>query len=313
MLDSVECPSNAESEANQAISDILTRTDALLDRSSTKLLAVGVGHSGGIDPLTGQCLYWHCRNHWKGVPLKEIFSEHYGVPCLVNDSVHCMALAEKTFGVARDENTFLLINFGQGIGSGLFIEGQPYRGAAGIAGELGHMTILPGGPRCSCGNRGCLEILASGQSMVDAAVQALSDNVTTHLREITSNDPSRITVEAICEAARCGDRLARRIISQAASYIGIAVANLINLINPPLIVLAGGAISAAEDLLFEPILREASAFAFEVAYAKTKIVRSTLDCYSAARGATLMVTRPALKHFWNRAFAADLATAAPVS
>ncbi len=313
VLDSVECSSNAGGEVNQAISDIFERTDAILKRSSMKLLAVGVSHSGGIDPVTGQCLYWHCQNHWKGVPLKEVFSEHYGVPCLVDDSVHCMALAEKTFGVARDQDTFVLINVGQGMGSGLFIEGQLYRGAAGIAGELGHMTILPGGPRCSCGNRGCLEILASGRSMMDAAVQALSDNVTTHLQEITSNDPAGITVEAICEAARCGDRLARRIINQAASYIGIAVANLINLLNPPLIVFAGGAISAAEDLLFEPIVREASAIAVEVAYAKTKIVRSTLDSYSAARGATLMVTRPALKRFWNRAFAAELATAGPVS
>jgi len=307
ILGSEERLSNARAEVSTALNGILATSDALLEKSGVtreKLLSVGVSHSGGIDPQTGECLYWHFAMHWKGVPIRRIFSDHYGVPCQVDDSVHCMTLAEKTFGEAKDADTFVLINVGQGIGSGLFIQGQLFSGAAGTAGELGHTTIVPGGPRCSCGNRGCLEILASGKSMIDAAGQALSDNVTTILQELVANDPGAITLEAISTAARSGDRLARRIISQAGSYIGIAVANLINFFNPPLIVFAGGAIEAAQDLLMDVIAREASASAFEPAYAKTRIVRSPLDSLSAARGAALMVTRAVVKSFWNKVFAA---------
>jgi len=303
ILRSIEQPSNARADLDTALKAILDAIDSLLADYGVprdKLRAIGISHSGGIDPKSGVCLYWHLAMHWKGVPLKKLFSDYYGVPALVDDSVHCMALAEKTFGAALSTDTFILINVGQGIRSGLFIDGQLFRGAEGIAGELGHTTILPGGPRCSCGNRGCLESLASGKSIMDATMAALGDNVTTSLQEIASHDPAGITVDAISAAARGGDRLARRIISQAGSYLGIAVANLINLLNPPLIVFAGGTIAAAEELLMETIIREASASAFEVAFTKTKIVRSPLDNFAAARGAALLVTKPALKEFWNK-------------
>ncbi len=305
ILNSVEKPSNARGDLDKALKAIMDATDAILAESGVpreKLLAVGVSHSGGIDPRSGICLYWHLAMHWKGVPLKKLFSDHFRVPAQVDDSVHCMALAERTYGVAQGTDTFVLINVGQGIGSGLFIDGQLFRGAVGIAGELGHTIILPGGPRCSCGNRGCLESLASGKSMMDAAMAALNDNVTTSLQEIASSDASGITVESISEAARGGDRLARRIISQCGSYIGTAVANLINLLNPPLIVFAGGTVVAARELLMDTIIREASASAFEVAYSKTTIVRSSLDHLAAARGAALMVTKQALGEFWDKVF-----------
>ncbi len=303
ILASEECPSNARADISTALQGILLTADSVLERSGVErngLLAVGVSHSGGIDPQNGVCLYWHLAMHWKGIPIRKIFSERYGVPCMVGDSVHCMTLAEKTYGAAQKTETFVLINIGQGIGSGLFIDGELYRGAAGVAGELGHTIVAPGGPRCGCGNRGCLEILSSGKSMMDAAVAALGENVTTELQELTANDPTAVTVEIIGVAARNGDRLARRIINQAGSYIGIAVANLINLLNPPLIVLTGGALEATGDILLEAILREASGSAFEVAFGKTRIVRSSLDRLAAARGAALLVTRPVLKGLWGK-------------
>ncbi len=308
VLGSTERLSHARMDVDTALGGTFAAADELLQRSEIpreKLLAVGVSHSGGIDPQTGECLYWHFAMHWKGVPLKKIFSDHYGAHCQVDDSVHCMTLAEKTFGDAKDADTFVLINVGQGIGSGLFIQGQLFHGASGTAGELGHTTILPGGPRCTCGNRGCLEILASGKSMIDAAGQALSDNVTTTLREIVSGGAGDINLQAISSAARSGDRLARRIIGQAGVYLGMAVGNLINFLNPPLIVFTGGAIDAAQELLMDVITREASASAFEPAHAKTKIIRSPLDSLSAARGAALLVTRPVMRAFWSRVFASS--------
>jgi predicted NBD/HSP70 family sugar kinase len=196
----------------------------------------------------------------------------------------------------------VLINVGQSISSALFIDGELLRGAAGIAGEIGHTIIVPEGPRCYCGNRGCLEILASGKSVIDKAIAALNENVTTALKEAADSDPEGIRLEAICAAARAGDRLASRLLKDAGAYIGIAVANLVNLLNPPLIILAGGAMAAAGDLLLETIQREARASAFEVAFTTTTISSSTLDRLSAARGAALRATRPALQRFWDQAF-----------
>jgi len=304
---SSQTPSDhAQVAVDSALEGILSASDAVLAGAGLpreKLLAVGVSHSGAIDVHTGECLYWHLAMQWKGAPLKRVFERHYGVTCEVDDAVHCMALAEKAFGAAQNAGTFVLINVGQSISSALFIDGELLRGAAGIAGEIGHTIILPEGPRCYCGNRGCLEILASGKSVIDKAIAALNENVTTALKDAAASDPGALTLEAVCSAARAGDRLASRLLKDAGAYIGIAVANLVNLLNPPLIILAGGAMAAAGDLLLETIRREAKASAFEVAFATTTILSSPLDRLSAARGAALRATRPALQRFWDRAFA----------
>jgi predicted NBD/HSP70 family sugar kinase len=306
VLASLQTPSShARVGIEAALKGIFEVADSVLGRAALpreKLLAVGISHSGAIDVQTGECLYWHLAMQWKGVPLKRVFSEYYGVTTEVDDAVHCMALAEKAYGTAQDENTFVLINVGQSISSALFIEGELFRGAAGIAGEIGHIIILPEGPRCYCGNRGCLEILASGKSVIDKAIAALNENTTTALQQVAARDPAGITLEAVCSAARSGDRLASRLLKEAGAYIGIAVGNIVNLLNPPLIVLAGGAMAAAGDLLLEAIRREAGSSAFEVAFAETKIVNSPLDRLSAARGAALNATRLALRSFWDRIF-----------
>jgi glucokinase len=138
--------------------------------------------------------------------------------------------------------------------------------------------------------------------VIDKAIAALNENTTTALQQVAARDPAGITLEAVCSAARSGDRLASRLLKEAGAYIGIAVGNIVNLLNPPLIVLAGGAMAAAGDLLLEAIRREAGSSAFEVAFAETKIVNSPLDRLSAARGAALNATRLALRSFWDRIF-----------
>jgi predicted NBD/HSP70 family sugar kinase len=306
ILASAQIPSpHARLDVDAALRGILEVADGVLAGSPQpphKLLALGVSHSGAIDARTGECLYWHLAMQWKGASLKKVFSEHYGVICEVDDAVHCMALAEKAFGLARDLDTFVFINVGQSISAALFLEGDLFRGAAGIAGEIGHTIVVPEGPRCYCGNRGCLEILASGKTVLDKAIAALNENVTTVLRDTASADPASVSLESVGSAARSGDRLAVRLLKEAGAYIGIAVGNIVNLLNPPVIVLGGGVMAAAGDLMLETIRREAGASAFEVAFAKTKIVASPLDRLSAARGAALQATRPVLRRYWEQIF-----------
>ncbi len=294
-----ELPSPAQGPVDQAMERILAAIDSVLVEANVpreKLLALGISHSAGCDPETGECLYWHAAMHWRGTPLKRIFADRYRVPVYIDDCVHCMALAEKEFGEARDENTFVFINVGYGIGGGLFINGELFRGASGIAGELGHVIIVPGGTRCTCGNFGCLEALASGRALTREVAAALKEDVTTVLRDRQAEaGHSAPTATMIREAADQGDRVARRLIRQAGEHLGIAVANLLNLLNPPLIVLGGGVVSALGELLEEDILREAGARAFDVAFRRARIARSALDSLGAARGAALLATRPAME------------------
>jgi len=302
VLGSKETQSNARADLETASKSLLAATDSLLIDSRVpreKLRAIGISHSGGIDPETGKCLYWHSARHWTGVPLRQMFGDRYGVPTRVDDSAHCMAFAEKVFGKGQDSSDFVFINVGQGIGAGLFLGGRLYKGTSGVAGELGHTIIKPDGPRCSCGNHGCLEALASGGSMMDTALAAVKDNVTTVLWE-TVDRGEPITVQTISRAARAGDRLARRILENAGLYLGLAIANLVNLLNPPLIVLGGGCMETAGDLLLDEIIRAASGAAFEAAYSRTRITTSELGPMAAARGAALMVTQPALESIWNQ-------------
>ncbi|MBM3792001.1 MAG: ROK family protein [Acidobacteria bacterium] len=306
ILTSSQIPSShARVEIDSAVRTILAVSDSVLAQSGLpreKLLAVGVSHSGAIDVHSGSCLYWHLAMQWKGVPLKKIFQDHYQVTCEVDDAVHCMAHAEKAYGLAQAADTFTLINVGQSISAALFLEGELFRGATGIAGELGHTIILPEGPRCYCGNRGCLEILASGKSIIDKANTALKENVTTVLRDVAPADSTGISMEAVCRTAAAGDRLAGRLIKEAGGFIGLAVANMINLLNPPLIILSGGMAAAAGNLLLDAVVREAGVHAFEIAFSGTTIAVSPLDRLNAARGAALRATRPALKAFWDRIF-----------
>jgi N-acetylglucosamine repressor len=315
VIGSTETLSNARTDLDTAVRSMLAATDSLLFESRAsrdKLRAIGISHSGGIDPKTGVCLYWHSARHWKGVPLRQMFVDRYGVPATVDDSAHCMALAERMFGRAQDQEDFVFINIGQGIGAGLFLKGQLYKGSSGVAGEFGHCIINPDGPRCSCGNHGCLEAVASGGAMMETAVAAVKDNVTTALWEAADRGEP-ITIQAISAAARAGDRLARKILGNAAAHMGLGIANLINLLNPPLIILGGGCIETAGDLLLEDIIRSASGAAFEAAYSNTRILPSELDGMAAARGAALMVTQPALESIWNQRVRASKSSAALLS
>ena len=298
-----ELPSPAQGPVHEAMDRILAAIDSVLVEANVpreKLLAMGISHSAGCDPETGVCLYWHAAMHWKGTPLRGIFADRYRVPVYIDDCVHCMALAEKEYGVAQDEDTFLFVNVGYGVGGGLFLNGELYRGASGIAGELGHVIIVPGGTRCTCGNFGCLEALASGRALTRAAQAALDEDVTTRLRDRLTDTGHSVPIATLLrEAADQGDRVARRLIRQAGEYLGIAVANLLNLLNPPLIVLGGGVVSALGDLLEEDILRESGARAFEVAFQRARIVRSAVDSLGAARGAALLATRPTMERLFH--------------
>ncbi|HLH34284.1 MAG TPA: ROK family protein [Alloacidobacterium sp.] len=205
---------------------------------------IGIAHSGVIDSKTGVVLSYPRPGQmaeWKNVPLRELFEKEFDLPCLVEDSVRTSTIAEKCFGAARDLNNFLYIDVGMGVGAGIFLDGRIYEGAGGRAGEFGHITVNENGSLCSCGNTGCLQTVASCAAIIQNVRSAMEQGTDSRIREAIGDDLEKVSIELIAQAAREDDSLAYRVLQRSASYIGIGLANLINLLNPSVVIFGGGA------------------------------------------------------------------------
>ena len=244
-----------------------------------RLHGTGVALSGITDRGTGGCVYFRNQRSWEGFPVGRRLRELIGLPCAVDDSSRMMAVAERIYGVCRAVDNFVLISIGLGTGCGIFIDGELFRGTNGYGGELGHMVIKENGPRCVCGNFGCLESFASGYAVERRLREALADNVYSSMMHLSS-----VTARDILEHAERGDKLAYSIISDAAGHLGIGIANIINIFNPQKVVLAGG-LARAGQLLLEPARRILKGAALGFSGSKCTIELSSLDEYAAATGA----------------------------
>lgn len=215
-----------------------------LSAQSDRVIGVGVGASGLVESESGVNI-WAPGLEWRNVPLADLLSQRMGLPVTVENNVRCMALAETIFGAGQGKPVLAFVYARIGVGAGLVVDSHIYRGAGHAAGEIGHWTMLPtGGERCRCGNTGCLETLISERVIVEDAARtdpALVDG---------QADP----MEAIFAAARKGHTPVRQMLEERAVYAGIALANLVNALNPDVIVL-GGLLDRGYDI-FGPVLKE---------------------------------------------------------
>lgn len=211
-----------------------------------------MGHSGVIDSENGVVLSFPRpgqMTEWKNVPLGQMLTREFGVPCMLEDSVRAIATGERYFGHGAGLGDFIYIDVGMGIGAGIFVNGSLYRGPGGSAGEFGHMTVNENGPMCCCGNNGCLEAMASCTAIIQAARAALQKGVSSKIRDLTQGNLQQITVEQIVQAADANDSLAFRVLDEAVTHIGVALAALVNLLNPTIVVFGGPLFRAAPSLL----------------------------------------------------------------
>jgi len=287
----------SEEGKDKTIRELIKTIRELVNESGvswSKIQGIGVGISGIVDHRKGICLFWPNVEGWENVPLRKIMEEEFQVPVVVDDSARTMALAERWCGVARDIENFIFVNVGIGVGAAIFFHGQLYRGTSGTAGELGHTTVREKGPRCSCGNYGCLETLISGPAIARRAREALREGVISLIDKLTEGNHAKITPEVVVEAARRGDKLAFNLMEKTGEYPGIAVANAINLFNPELVVIGAG-VSRAGDLILDPLRRTVKARALESASRKAKIVISKLGDEAGALGGAILVLRKIFK------------------
>jgi predicted NBD/HSP70 family sugar kinase len=267
------------------------------------ILGMGIAHSGVIDTEHGLVISFPRPGQmaeWKNVPLQALFEKEFKVPCLLEDSVRTMATAEQCFGLGRRETDFLFIEVGMGIGAAIFFDGKLYRGGGGQAGEFGHMTVDENGPLCSCGNSGCLESVASCAAIIEAARAAIERGVDSKIRDLSCSDLSQISVEVIAQAASENDSLAFRVLQESASQIATALADLVNLLNPRLIIFGGALFRAAPQLLSDPLRRVIRQRSLEKSANDAQLVVSPLGEEAGALGASRMVAGKALERLYLR-------------
>jgi glucokinase len=229
-----------------AVDELLARTD-LAD-----IVAVGIGAAGFVAEDRATVVFAPHLS-WRNEPLRDALSQRIALPITVDNDANAAAWAEACFGAARGESHVVVITLGTGIGGALIIDGRVQRGRHGIAGEFGHMQVVPGGVRCECGNRGCWEQYASGnalvreaRAMIDAGSPVVADLLTR-----LGGDAGGLTGPFITEAARDGDATARELLADIGEWLGVGMANLAAAFDPGLFVIGGG-VSAADEMLIGP-------------------------------------------------------------
>jgi len=248
---------------------------------------VGIGAPGLLDMERGNTLFLpNLPGTWPDVPLKATIEAGVGLPVFLLNDVRCFTLGEKTFGAGRNVDTMVCMTIGTGIGGGLVINGRLHLGLDGTGGEVGHQIIDPYGPPCGCGSRGCLEAFASGPAITAMALKAITQGLTTSIAELVDYDLNQVTPEIICRAAQDGDPIAKDIYERAGFYIGIGVANLIAILSPQMVVIGGG-VAQAGDLLFDPIRRTVRERAHVTPIEKIQIVPAQLGTDAGLIGAAM--------------------------
>lgn len=214
-------------------------------------VAVGIGFGGPVDAAAGVIRRSHHVRGWAGRPLTRVFSEALGLPAYLENDANAAALAEALFGAGRGADPVLYVNVGTGIGGGLVVGGRVHRGAHFNAGEIGHLVLVPDGPKCPCGKHGCLEALASGDAIGRMARERRDAGM---LAGSALAAVKLLTGQVVGEYAEHGDEVARAIVAEAGEYLGWALALSVNLLDPQIVVVGGG-VSALGDLYLRPARR----------------------------------------------------------
>jgi glucokinase len=241
----IPTPANDQDEAFPAIEAAVS---GVLDDS---VVGIGVGVAGLVDVGAGVLLVTP-NLAWRNLPLAARLGGAFGLPVTVDNDATAAAWGESRLGASRGSEDSLFVGVGTGIGGGIVSGGRIVRGAHGLAGEIGHVIVEPGGPRCGCGNRGCWEQVASGQAIERAGRRAVAEVPGSDIARLAAGDPLRVTGELVTEAARAGDEVAVAILADVGRRLGEGVAGLVNVLDPQIVVIGGGAAEAG-DLLLVPL------------------------------------------------------------
>jgi len=252
--------------------------------------AVGVGVPGPVITEMGMVIDPPIMPGWDHYPILSTLEKMWGCRVTLNNDAELGALGEWAYGVGRGEKNVAYIKVGSGIGAGLILNNQIYGGTTGAAGEIGHLTIDENGPLCNCGNHGCLEAFAGGDAIAKQGQLLVNSGKKTMLSKLTME---KITANEVVEAARRGDLYAQEILKRAGTFIGIALAGLINLFNPSIVILGGG-VAQVGDLLTDPIRQAVHERAMRASEQSVRITTGMLGRRALLIGATVQAINIAI-------------------
>jgi glucokinase len=281
----VATPAGGPEPVADAIVDMVRRVcrEAGVDLHATR--GLGVGAPGPMDPRTGVVFEPPNLDGWHDVPLGEMLDARLGIRVLIENDANAAALGERWAGAGIGVDDLVYMTVSTGIGGGLILGGRLYHGVSGTAGEVGHMVIDPDGPRCGCGRCGCLEAVASGTAIAREARAAVREGKPTVLSALAAEE---LHAEAVARAALDGDPVARAIYARAAAALGAGITGLVNILNPAMVIIGGG-VARAGDLIFAPVRRIVRQEAFERPGAAVRIVPAALGDDVGAVGAAAVV------------------------
>jgi glucokinase-like ROK family protein len=285
--------------SSQVMEQMVAAIEATLEDSQverSKILGVGIGASGLVEVATGINLLAPNLN-WHDVPLRNYFQDRLHLPVFVDNNVRAMAMGEAYFGVGRGVDSLAFVYGRVGVGAGLILRGQPFRGSISGAGEIGHnVMLLEGGEPCRCGNSGCLETLVSEPALLRQADKIAERHPNGILAQALQERQDLIPIERVFAAARQGDEEVHQMLEERAYYLGVALAGLVNLFNPEMILL-GGIFSSGEEFFLETAGRVTREMAFGGMGRRVHITSSSFGWRAGVLGAAAL----ALMHFFYQA------------
>lgn len=216
------------------------------------IIGIGVGMHGLVDPEKGLSVFAPHLN-LEHIPIKTSLEQEFDIPVLVENDVRTLALAESWYGQGKDTQNFICLSVGLGVGSGIVLNNEIYSGLYNSAGEVGHTIVDVNGPRCRCGNFGCLEAYASELAILDRITKGIRLGRNTIINEYINNDDSKLTIETVFKAAKQNDPLTLEVLEDTGRYLGIAIANIVNIITPSKVVLEGRIFEMGGDIILTPL------------------------------------------------------------
>ncbi|MFW5713954.1 MAG: ROK family protein [Brevefilum sp.] len=252
---------------------------ALIEKSDInkeKIGGLGISAPGVIDLDTNTTLFLpNLYGEWKNIPVGERMSEYLGLEVSMLNDVRAITYGEWAFGAGKEVDSMACFAIGTGVGGGLVVNNQLVLGFGGTAGELGHQTVDLTGPVCGCGNRGCIEVYASGPAIAAMAARGVRQGWSTKIAELIDNDLNKLTPAIVSKAAKMGDEFANEVWQRAGSFLGVGVANILTCVGVKMVVIGGG-VAKAGDLLLDPIRKEVEKRVFLMPVEKVEILTAKL-------------------------------------
>src|SRR5262245_9338523 len=260
------------------------------DLNLKQVRGVGLGAPGAVDQRSGTVIFAPNLD-WRDVALKKELEEHLGVPVFVENDCNVAMLGVYVAELKSKPRCVVGIFVGTGIGGGLVVNGELYRGSSHTAGELGHMVLDVDGPKCKCGNKGCFEALASRTAIFQQIKNGIKEGQKTILTEMLGDQLEDLRSGDLRKAIRRGDKFVDRVVEQAAEYMGIAVGNLVNILNPEVVVMGGGVIEALADEVMGVVVEVARDYILAGTSKDVEIISSSLGDNAGITGGAVLAKR----------------------